>query len=141
MSMMVYTGTPARYISIKAPEQRECVPTSLGLKLRQAPPMVAQADQSDANTWCNVICSPLLWHQIMQTEVSSVVPGYVQVCLTRRAHCRTGHKTGLSVQPWMTVSCFWSFFCISNVTAALSANSKLSDNSKRRRPSLKTNIL
>ncbi len=44
MGMMVYTGTLARYISIAAPKQRECVPTSLGLKPRQAPSIVAQAD-------------------------------------------------------------------------------------------------
>ncbi len=132
--------TTARYISIAAPKQRECVPILLGSKPRQAPPMVAQADQSDAIIWQNVICSHLSWRQTMQTEVSSVVPGYVQIWLTRRTHCRTGHKTGLSVWPWMTVSCFWSFFCISKVTATLSANSKLSNNAKRRRPSLKNLI-
>ncbi len=137
MSMMVYNGTPARYISIVAPEQRECVPILLGLKPRQAPPMIAQADQSDAITWPDVICSHLPLRQFVQTEVSSVVPGYVQIRLTRHAHCRTGHKMGLSARPWMTVSCFWSFFCISKVKATLSANSKLSNNAKRRCPSLK----
>jgi hypothetical protein len=34
MSMMVYIGTPARYISIAAPEQRDCVPILLALKPR-----------------------------------------------------------------------------------------------------------
>jgi hypothetical protein len=140
MSMMVYTGTPVRYISIAVPKQRECVPTLLGSKPRRAPPMVVQADRSDANTWRNVICLRLLWHQVMQTEVSSVGPAYVQIRLMRHAHCRTGQKTGSSVQPWMTVSCSWLFFCILNVTATLSANSKLSDNAERRCPSLKNLI-
>ena len=31
ISMMVYTGTPAMYISIAAPENRESVPISFGL--------------------------------------------------------------------------------------------------------------
>ncbi len=37
-SMMVYTGTLARYITIAAPKQRECVPISLGLKPGQELP-------------------------------------------------------------------------------------------------------
>ncbi len=41
MSMMVYTGTPARYISIVAPDQRECVLFLLGLNPRQALPIAA----------------------------------------------------------------------------------------------------
>ncbi len=39
------------------------------------------------------------------------------------------------------VSFFISFFCISNVTAMLSANSKLADGVESRRPSLKNLIL
>ena len=72
---------------------------------------------------------------------SPVVPWYDQIRLTRRAHCLTGHKTGSSVRPWMIVSCFILFFCISNVTATLSANSKSSDGVESRRPSLNNLIL
>ena len=130
-----------RYISIAAPDRSECVPISSGSKPRRALLMVAQAALSVLITWCDVICSLLLWRQTVQTGVSSVVPGYVQILLTSRAHCFTGHKTGSSVQPWMTVLCLWSFFCFSNVTATLSANSKLFEGVERRRPSLKNLML
>jgi hypothetical protein len=53
----------------------------------------------------------------------------------------TGHKTGLSVRPLLIVSCFSSFFCILNVTAMLSANSKLADGVESRLPSVKNLIL
>ena len=113
------------------------MPISSGLKPRRALPMVAQAALSVLITWCDVICSLLSWRQTVQTGVSSVVPGYVQILLTSRAHCFTGHKTGSSVRPWMTVLCLWSLFCFSNVTATLSPNSKLFEGVERRRPSLK----
>ena len=103
--------------------------------------MVAHAALSDPITWCDVICSRLSWRQTVQTGVSSVVPGYVQTLFTSRAHCFTGHRIGSSVRPWITVSCLLSFFCISNVTATLSANSKFSDGVEIRRPSLKNLML
>ena len=79
MSMMVYTGTPARYISITASECRECVLILLGLKPRRALPMVAQADLSIVITCLDVICSCLTWFQTVQTEVSSEMPDDVQI--------------------------------------------------------------
>ena len=102
--------------------------------------MVAHAARRDVITWREVICSRLSWRQTVLTCVFSVVPWYDQIRLTRSAHCLTGHKTGSSVRPWMIVSCFCSFFCISNVTATLSANSKLADGVESRRPSLKNLI-
>ena len=89
-----------------APEQRECMPILLGSKPRRALPMVAHAAQRDVITWREVICSSLSWRQTVHTKVSDDVPGYVQIQLTRRAHCFTGHKIGSSVRPWMTVSFF-----------------------------------
>ena len=78
--------------------------------------MVAQADLSVVITCLDIICLRLAWFQTVQTEVSSVVPEYGQIRLVSLAHDLTGHKTGSSVWPWMTVSCFSSFFFISNVT-------------------------
>ncbi len=124
-----------------APERSECVPISSGSKPSRALPMVAHAARRDVITWRGGICSRLSWRQTVQTVVFSVVPCYDQIRLTRRAHCLTGHKTGLSVRPWMIVSCFISFFCISNVTATLSANSNSSDGVESRRPSLNNLIL
>ena len=59
--------------------------------------MVAQADRNVAFMCRDVICLGLLWSRTVQTEVSSVMPGYVQIQLTSHTNCRTGHKTGLSV--------------------------------------------
>jgi hypothetical protein len=94
--------------------------------------MVSQADMSNMITCLDVICSRLAWVQTVQTEVSSVVPGYFQIHLVSLAHDLTGHKTGLSVLLWMTLSCFSSFFCILNIMTTLSANSKSSDGAGRR---------
>jgi hypothetical protein len=132
---------PARYISIAAPDRRECVPISSGSKPSRALPMVAHAARRDVITWREVICSRQSWCQTEQTGVFSVVPWYDQIRLTRSAHCLTQHKNGSSVWPWMIVSCFCSFSCISNVTATLSANSKLADGVESRCPSLKNLIL
>ncbi len=134
--MMVYTGTPARYISIAAPNRREWAPISFGSKPRCTLPMEADAAPSAVSIWRDEICSSLLWRQIAQTGVSSVVPGYVQIQLTSRAHWKMGQSVVLSVFPWITVSCFESFFCILNVTATLSDHSKLSEGAERRCPSL-----
>ncbi len=43
MSMIVYTGNPARYIYITSPEQRKRVPILLCLKLRWALPITVEA--------------------------------------------------------------------------------------------------
>jgi hypothetical protein len=102
--------------------------------------MVAQADLSSVITCLDVICLRLARFQTVQTEVSSVVPKYFQIWSVSLAYDLTGHKTRSSVRPWMTVSCFSSFFCISNITAMLSANSKPSDGAGRRCPSLKNLI-
>jgi len=116
------------------------VPTSSGSKPRIALPMVAHAALRAMMTWRLVICSGLSWRQTVQTVVSDVVPLYVQIRLTRRAHCFTGHKTGSSVRPCVTVSFLASFFCISKVTETQSANSNSSDGVSIRRPSLKNLI-
>ncbi len=76
----------------------------------------------------------------MQTSVSSIVPGYVQTWLMRRAHCKTGQRFASSVCPLMTVLCFWSFFYTLKVTTMLSANAKSSDGAMSC-PSMKNLIL
>jgi hypothetical protein len=50
ISIMVYTGTPARYISIAAPDHREYVPISCGSMPTLPLPTAAHAAQSTANT-------------------------------------------------------------------------------------------
>ncbi len=137
MSMMVYTGTQMRYISIAAPKQREWVLILIGSKPRQALPMVVHAARSMVITCCDDVCSSLPWRQPARTWVSCVVPGYVQIRLTRHANWKSGQSVVSSHHPWITVSCLWSFFCISNVTATLLASSKLSNGIERRCPSLK----
>ncbi len=98
--------------------------------------MVAHAAWRAASIWCEDISSILFLCQTAQTGVSSIVPGYVQIQFTC-AHCKIGQWVASSVLPWMTVSCFWSFFCFLNVTTMLSASSKLSDGAKMSCPFLK----
>ena len=65
--------------------------------------------------------------QTVHIGVSNDASGYVQILFTRYAHWGMGHKILSSILQWMTVSCFWSFFCISNEIATLSKDSKLLD--------------
>jgi hypothetical protein len=83
------------------------------------------------------MCSMRPFLQTVHTGVTNEAPGYVQILFTRRAHWRTGHKMLPSVLPCMTVSFFRSYFCISNVMATLSADSKLLDCVGMRSPSMK----
>ncbi len=130
----------ARYISIAIPDQSEWVPISDGSKPSLVLLIDAHAVQSTVILCHKVICLSRPWRQIVQTGVSSMTLRYVQILCTRCAHCRTGQRFASSVLPWMTVSFFMSIFCISNVIATLSANSRLSEEAKSRCPSLKNLI-
>ncbi len=123
---------PARSISIAAPDRSEWVPISDGSKPCLALLMDVHAAQSTVIVCREVICLSRPGCQIVQTGVSSVTPGYVQILCTRRARCRTGQRFASSVRPWMTVSYFMLFFCILNVIEKLSANSRLSEEAERR---------
>ncbi len=140
MSMLVYTGTPARYISIAAPEGREWVPIFLCLKLRQVLLITVEAARSAMRTCFDVMFSSLSWRQTAQTGVSGVVSWYVQIWLTMQAHCSMGQRVASSVCPWMTVLCFWSIFCILKVTATLPTGSNSAEGTGIRCPSLKNLI-
>jgi hypothetical protein len=86
--------------TIAAPDQREWVPILCPSKPRQALPMVAHAARRAASTWCEDICSSLLLRQTMQTDVSSIVPGYyVQIHFMRCADCKTGQWVASSIIP------------------------------------------
>jgi hypothetical protein len=86
--------------------------------------MVVHAALSDPITWCDVICSRLSWHQTLQKGVffcrARIISDPVhELCpLFNQAQ-----KWVVFPRPWITVSCLWSFFRISNITATLSANS------------------
>ncbi len=59
ISIIVYTGTPARCISMAAPDRREWVPILCGSKPRRALPMEAHAVRSAASILCDPMVSSL----------------------------------------------------------------------------------
>ena len=86
------------------------------------------------------------WLHMLPGGIDNLVRSYLltSVMAPNHADCCALHCSliiGSSVQPWMIVSCFILFFCISNVTATLSANSKSSDGVESRRLSLNNLIL
>ena len=127
MSMMVQMGISLRYISIAAPDCNEWVPTLWGSKPRRALPYELQADCR-----CKDIFGGYVFHATFYPNCTHrCIQWSAWICpdsIHKRAHWRTGR---------MTVSCFKSFVCISNVIATLSAESKSLDCASMSSPSLK----
>jgi hypothetical protein len=128
-------------MSIAAPDQREWVPILCASKPRQARPMVALAAWRATCTWCEDMCSSLSLCQTGQTGVSSIMPDMSRFNLQSMPIAKQGKGLHHLLSPRMTALCFWSIFCISNVTAKLSANSKLSHGTKTSCPFLKNLML
>ncbi len=100
----------------------------------------AKASAANGGACCLEHGDYLLWWFLLQFAMASnwtywSVLFCTRICsiqLMSHANCKTGQSVATSVHPWITVSCLWSFFCISNVTAWLLASSKLSDGIERR---------
>ena len=72
MSIIVYTGTSARYIDMAEPNRMECVPMSDGLKPNLTSPMDAAATLSALDMSVLEICWSFLMAKKALTYVSGV---------------------------------------------------------------------
>ena len=85
--MIVYTGTPDKYIAIAAPLHRLCKPTSSDVNLSSLRPIAVVAAWSLSSIiLLSTIASLPLSLTIVLTDDSDEVPGYDKMRWTIAAH-------------------------------------------------------
>ena len=113
------------------------MPISSAVNPSWSDPSAETAARSVFVTIADVSSSILSYLHTAQTGVSSDAPGYDHIRFTTRAHWVTGHSVQSPVVRCVTVSYLRLFFCISNVTDTLSADSRAEEGVITSRPFLK----
>ena len=111
MSMMVYTGTPARYIAMAAADRLEWVPTSAASKPRTSFPIAVTRSRIRSRTCLDVtrpVVPSAFWY--VQTGESAEVPGMRRTRRMMEAHAMTGHIAASPVRCMVMVTSRSSFF-------------------------------
>ena len=106
MSMMVNTGTPAKYMAMAAADRSEWVPTSVAEYPSSSLPMHVTTARMLVRTCLEVTRSSFCvtgWMYVL-TGVAGVAPGYARIREQTAAQLRTGQSVGSWVRCMVTVS-------------------------------------